>query len=422
MSLPIYVHIPFCRRKCRYCDFSSFAGRDELIGPYVDALVCELGRVAAGLPEPVRRARTIYLGGGTPSLLSPAQLRTVLEAVGGSFPLEARAEVTIEANPGTVDEPWLRAARQAGVNRISLGVQTLDDASLVSLGRIHSAAEAIQSIAMARSAGIPSVGMDLIYGLPGQTLADWQATLEGALALHTDHLSLYALTIEDDTPLGRDIRAGRHAPPDDDVMAVMYQTAERLAGSAGYEHYEISNWARPGHQCRHNLAYWRNEPYLGFGAGAHSSWPASAASGGGAAAAWRRWHNVGDPADYIARLQCGQSPLEGQETLSPAESLWESAFLALRLVHEGIDATTFQTRFGTSPDLVFGGQLGDLVTAGLVERYSRGIRLTDRGRLLSNEVFVRLSPPAGGLETSDKEVAIGRSKQAAPDLPGARSD
>jgi len=291
--LSLYVHIPFCELKCSYCDFNSYAGLEELMAPYVEALAVEarlwsrlLGRPPVG---------TLFLGGGTPSLLPLPMLGRLLEALRDAFPFRPDCETTLEANPGTVDAEYLRGLVALGVDRLSLGVQSFHDDELRALDRLHSASEAEEAYRQARRAGFRSVNLDLIYGLPGQPLERWQATLERAIALGPDHLSLYALTVEEGTKLAHDVARGVAPAPDPDVQADMYEwSSERLA-AAGYEHYEISNWARPGHRCRHNLAYWQCRPYLGLGAGAHSCLP----WGDG----WCRFWDVYSPRRYIQAVE-----------------------------------------------------------------------------------------------------------------------
>ncbi|MFN2225688.1 MAG: radical SAM family heme chaperone HemW, partial [Anaerolineae bacterium] len=260
-DLGLYVHIPFCQSRCRYCDFNTYAGLEGLFETYVRALVREI--TLAG----TARVSSVYIGGGTPTVLPLLSLIQILDAIQAGFDLAADAEVTIEANPGTVEAGTLAALRVRGVNRLSLGVQSFADGELRRLGRIHTAEQAAAGLAAARQAGFDNVSLDLIFGLPGQALADWRFSLECALALEPEHLSLYALSVEAGTPLARDIARGHLPMPDPDLAAEMYEMAAEVNAQAGYQHYEISNWARGwGRQCRHNLIYWRNEPYLGLGA------------------------------------------------------------------------------------------------------------------------------------------------------------
>ncbi len=288
-SLSLYVHIPFCRSKCVYCDFNSYAGQEALIPAYVEALLREAeawsGLCAGATVE------TLFFGGGTPSLVPPAEMKRLMEGLRQRFAIAAEAEVSLEANPESVDFDHLRGLRDLGVNRLSLGVQSFDDEELRFLGRIHSAAEAEAAYGAARQAGFENVGLDLIFGLPQQQLESWQQSLEKAIRLEPEHLSLYALTVEENTPLGRAVAANRAWEPDEDAQAEMYEESEERLEAAGYDHYETSNWAWPGHRCRHNLTYWETRPYLGLGAGAHSYLSGC------------RFANTPLPQDYIELVQ-----------------------------------------------------------------------------------------------------------------------
>lgn len=378
-SLGLYVHIPFCVSKCSYCDFNSYAGLESLFAPYVHALQKEMRDLSGrwgSLP-----VRTIYIGGGTPTVLPPSLLLAVLSACSSYFDVAAGAEVTVEANPGTVDESYLASLRAAGVNRLSLGVQSFDADELRLLGRIHDVEQARCSVRQARMAGFDNVNLDLIFGLPGQRVSTWQATLQQALELAPEHLSLYALTLEEHVPLSRRIARGELPPPDDDLAAEMYELAEAELARAGYVHYEISNWARPGCECRHNLIYWRNQSYLGVGAGAHS-WFAG-----------RRWANVRAPQVYIEQVEATGSPLAESEDISSALEMAETAILGLRLVEEGVDLGTFRARFGVEFADVYGREVAELVDLGLLEVSPARVRLSPRGRLLGNQVFQHFLPP-----------------------------
>jgi oxygen-independent coproporphyrinogen-3 oxidase len=391
----LYLHIPFCRRRCAYCDFFSTDGRGRRIPAYIRALVREIETIgpAGGRPE----AATVYLGGGTPSLLHPGQVGSVLEAVRGSFRLDPDAEISIEANPGTLDAERLRGFRAAGVNRLSLGVQSLDDGELRLLGRIHTAADAERTCAAARRAGWENIGLDLIFGLPGQSPAAWERTLDRALALAPEHFSLYALTLERGTRLARAVRRGALPAPDEDAAAEMYERAGELLAAAGYRQYEISNWARDGASgagarparfprfaSRHNLGYWLNRPYLGFGAGAHG-W-----------AAGRRYANVRDLEKYIARNAAGRArrfPLGPAATrsapLSREEEMRETMWLGLRLTEAGVEREAYRRRFAADYLEIFPKEIDSALRDGLLEGGEEGglLRLTARGRLLGNRVF-----------------------------------
>ncbi|HLZ09573.1 MAG TPA: radical SAM family heme chaperone HemW, partial [Chloroflexota bacterium] len=274
----LYVHVAFCKTKCFYCDFNTYAGLGHLIDDYVNAVVTEIGRLPPELPEiPAHdpfRIGSIFLGGGTPSLLTPNQMGRILDAA-REWDVSSGAEITIEANPDDLSIDYLRTIRQIGVNRLSIGVQSFDDRLLRKLGRRHGAAKAIAAFDLTRRAGFDNVSLDLMFALPGQTLRLWEETVARAIALEPDHLSLYNLTVESGTPFGDWAAAGKLSVPDDDASADMYEVAMDRLGNAGYRHYEISNWARldGGRDLRghHNLRYWRNQPYFGIGAGAHSS-------------------------------------------------------------------------------------------------------------------------------------------------------
>lgn len=388
MAFGLYIHLPFCRARCAYCDFNSSTGLETWFERYAEALIEEMAQASEQhRGQAPRRGQsgpavgTVYLGGGTPTLLPLAVLERILEGAGQAFCLAADAEVSIEANPGTVDAEMLRALRGMGVNRLSLGVQSLDDGELRMLGRIHTAAEAIEAVDGARRAGFDNVNLDLIYGLPGQALSQWKDTLERAVALQPEHLSCYALSVEEGTPLAAEIACGTLPEPDPDLAADMYELAEEWLTAERWGHYEISNWTRGSrHECRHNLGYWRNEPYLGVGAGAHS-W-----------AGRLRWANVAWPPDYAARLLAGQSPVAFEETIGPELEIGETMMMGLRLVEEGVGYERFRGRFGQDLRQRFSAELRELEESGLIAVEADRVRLTPRGRLLGNQAFGRFLP------------------------------
>ena len=375
----LYLHVPFCRARCRYCDFVSYPGQEHLHQAYVRALCQEVGLVGGGgaLGAPVGPP-TLYIGGGTPTVLPPAGLAALLEACSQALDLGA-AEVTVEANPGTVTLETLRALRSLGVNRLSLGVQSFSDQALRLLGRIHTAQEARQAYAWARRAGLPQLNLDMIFGLPGQTLGDWQRDLEGAIVLEPEHLSLYCLTLEEGTSLAQAVERGELPALDEDLAAEMVLWTEERLEAAGYQHYEISNWARPGCWSRHNIAYWRNEDYRGCGVAAHSH------------AGRRRWANTRSLEEYLHALQQGRLPVAEEEELDEATAMGETMMLGLRL-SEGVPHAVFRQRYGVEMAAVYGPILSELVAQGLLEVDGRGVRLTGRGRLLGNQVFGRFLP------------------------------
>jgi len=375
-DIALYIHVPFCRRKCPYCSFVSYDYREADIPLYLSALKNELIRRAGG-----ECIRSIYFGGGTPSLLPAEHIGDLLSAISSLFTVDEAAEITIEANPGTVNEAYLTSIRKLGANRLSLGVQSMNDRELALLGRIHTAAEAREAVRFARSSGFDNLSLDLIYGLPGQTLADWQHSLDEAIAMGPEHLSLYALTLEADTLMWRAIKEGSLPDINPDLSADQYELAEDLLAAQDYGHYEISNWARPGHECRHNLTYWRNLPYLGVGVAAHSCLDG------------HRMANTGSLDKYMADFSGKLSPLlpELDEEIGPELALAETVILRLRL-SEGVYADDIRHRFGIDILTHYGRQVEEMVVAGLMERTDGNIKLTRRGRLLSNEVFWRFLP------------------------------
>ncbi|MBI3968020.1 MAG: radical SAM family heme chaperone HemW [Chloroflexi bacterium] len=389
-SIGLYLHIPFCRTKCHYCDFNAYAGIGHLRESYAAALEREIALLAER--HPGVESGTLFFGGGTPSLMPPELIGRLIERCRERLGLRADAEVTLEANPRTIDLDGLCGLRAAGVNRVSFGVQSLEPEGLRALGRDHSAEDAIVAYEQALAAGIDNVNLDFIYGWPGQTRADWERDLDRMTALRPAHLSLYALTVESGTPLARLVGAGKVSVGDDDLMADLYERAELRLAAAGYRHYEISNWARfplPGPTppgaggggeaalvCEHNLYYWRRDNYLGLGAGAHSLWGR------------RRYSNVLAPAEYVRRLETGADPVVMSEELDDEDVVFETAMLGLRL-DTGLDCEEYVARFGelaaAALDILRGA-----ASDGLVSFEGNVATLTPRGRLLANEVFVRL--------------------------------
>lgn len=387
-GIGLYLHIPFCTSKCGYCDFNSYAGHDHLIPSYTSTLVrdASLWRAAVG----DRTVETVFFGGGTPSLSPVDDMARILEGLGATFAIAHDAEVSLEANPGSLSVEYLRGLRGVGFNRLSIGVQSLHDDELRSLDRQHTAADAREAFRAARAAGFDNVNLDFIYGLPEQPMSRWQRTLEEALAMAPEHLSLYALTIEDGTPLARDVARGRVPAPDADAQADQYEwTQDRLAGE-GYEHYEISNWARPGRRCRHNLIYWQNREYLGLGAGAHSFL-------GGV-----RFSTVLLPNRYIELVDetvaadaAGEPRtmrhVAGVEQITSELAMSDTMILGLRLV-DGVSRGEFRRRHGVEMDAPYGALIEEFAGYGLLDSTPERVVLTRRGRLLSNELFQRLLP------------------------------
>ena len=391
-GIALYVHIPFCKTKCPYCDFNTYQGIEGLIGPYMEALALEIQAWGVALGHP--RVNTVFFGGGTPSYVPAEQIDHVLHTIADAFEVVPGVEITLEANPGDLDGLALARLLEMGVNRLSIGVQSLDDSLLKMLGRRHTGAEALEAYRVARRAGFQSVNLDLMYGLPRQTLGQWKDTLDMVLTLTPPHLSLYCLTLEEGTPLQRWVHEGNVPQPDPDLAADMYTIAQEALERAGYHHYEISNWALPGLEGRHNIAYWLNRPYLGVGPGAHSSLDG------------HRFWDVASPRLYIQRVHSwvnggvgsvatldrdvlqGIGPVDGVEAIGPGLEMAETMMLGLRLL-DGLSIRDFQARFSSDPLALYGPEIRDLGELGLLERADGLLRLTKRGCLLANQVFMR---------------------------------
>lgn len=370
----VYAHFPFCARKCPYCDFNSHAGRDAEMGRYVDALAAEATAWSCHL-----RPRTIFVGGGTPTHAPRDLLARYLAALRLACADAELEEFTIEANPGSLDVAKVRALRAAGVDRVSLGVQSFDDRHLVTLGRVHSAADALRAVEILRREGIERFSLDLILAIPGQTIADQARDLERALDLQPEHVSAYVLTVEEGTAYARMMREGRLPAPDDRRELAHLQLAVAMLTQAGYERYEISNFARPGAACRHNLAYWRSARWIGLGAGAHSH------------AAGRRWKNVDDPAEYAARVEAGRAPIEWAEGGDPERRVFESLMMGLRL-GEGIDLQRLGQAHGIDVHARHAAAIEKHLRGGLLSRDGAVLRLTARGFDLANRVIADFLP------------------------------
>jgi len=412
MAIGLYVHIPFCLHKCGYCDFNSFAGYDRAEqARYVDALLMEMDRWAARPEVAGEEVCTVYVGGGTPTLLEGEQLARVLRGVRERFRLAPDAEVTVEGNPGTVDVEGekLALAFRAGANRLSLGVQARQRHLLERLGRIHDARQVEEAVAAARRAGFHNINLDLMYGLPGQTPAEFRETVAWALALGPNHISAYSLIVEEGTPFYHAYLAGRLRLPPEEAEEQMFREGKALLEAAGFEHYEVSNWARPGYRCRHNLLYWRNEHYLGLGCGAHSflrlaaplenlgpprpGLTASRVQGGsqvetapGLPGQPYRFWNLKHPGAYRAALERGLLPVEAGEVIDRRAEMAETMFMGLRLL-EGVSDARFRARFGVSIAEVYGPEVERLERDGLVEWADGCLRLTPRGLRLGNRVW-----------------------------------
>ncbi len=372
----VYIHIPFCRQKCFYCDFPSFAGRERFMDEYVSALCTEIVHwgqaVKAG--ETWGSPATFYIGGGTPSLLDSRQISRLLSAIAEGFGSIDDKEFTVEANPCSLTEEKLRIMKSFGVNRLSIGVQTFDDACLKRIGRLHTASEARNAIKLARQAGICNISADLMYGLPGETLKQLQDDLKEMLSLNPKHISVYGLQLEEGTVLYRQMEMGRLELPSEEETEAMYDLIADSLPAAGYQRYEISNYALQGFESQHNMSYWQDVPYIGLGAGAHSYWQGA------------RYENPADIKGYINRIESENFSWQLEEQLGQKQHMEEFCFLALR-TRGGISSSAFRQCFGQEIDDVYANVLQELQSDGLVEVDKEGVRLTSLGMKLGNRVF-----------------------------------
>ena len=399
-TFELYIHIPFCVRKCGYCDFLSFPAGSDVQKRYLEALKTEIretgerlcgpdlcserGRPVNGLqgewnPEKIS---SIFIGGGTPSVLTGDQIAGVMDAVRESFSVQSDAEITIEANPGTLDPEKLHRFRAAGINRISIGCQSMHDRELIRMGRIHSHAEFLQSYQWARQAGFDNINVDLIAALPGQTLADWRDTLHTAAALGPEHISAYNLILEEGTPFYE--QRDSLDLPDEDTERAMYEETASILSAYGYRQYELSNYAKPGMACRHNEGYWTGIPYLGLGLGAASFRPADETE-----PHMIRYNNTSDLQQYLRAAETQESRIDSStiERLSQPDCMAEFMILGLRMT-EGISRAEFRRRFDREADQVYGGIIRKYQDAGLLQCEEDRIFLTGRGRSLANVVMM----------------------------------
>ncbi len=386
MSLGVYIQVPFCQTKCTYCNFHTGVVSPARYEPYAHAVCREIRGYrelyeasGIGLPESFANATvdTVYIGGGTPSLLNPEHLMLMLKAIRETFSCDLE-EITLEADPETIDEEKARAWAAARINRVSFGLQSFSDQELKAAGRMHRRADIYRAMPILRAAGIANLSFDLIAGLPHQTRGSWRASVEELLALAPEHVSVYMLEVDEGSRLGLEIlqqgkRYSAGAVPTDDEMAEFYELACAALGEAGYHHYEISNWAKPGFESRHNLKYWRREHYLGFGAGAHSF------------SGTERWANAHDAAVYAAAIEQGRLPAEQKEIVTREQALDEELFLGLRQL-KGIDVARIEKDYGVA----LMGRFDPLASAGLIEREGSVVRLAPARLSVSNEVFVEL--------------------------------
>ena len=388
----LYIHVPFCKTKCPYCDFNTYQGIESQMGTYLEAVTSELRLWGNALGQP--RVRTVFFGGGTPSYLPNGDIAAILDAASQSFAIDGGAEITIEGNPGDLDADACKGLLRQGVNRLSIGVQSLDNGLLQLLGRRHSADGAVEAFHTAREAGFDNVNLDLMYGLPHQTLAQWEDTITRLSGLSPQHISLYALTLEEGTPMHLWANQGKIPGPDPDLAADMYEMAQQALSGSGYHHYEISNWSLPGLESRHNLIYWRNESYLGVGPGAHSR-----------LGEYRFW-TVLAPREYAERSSCwGQAgsgqwgefgeeelqkarTVEGWELIDGSTACAETMFLGLRLL-DGLELGEASVSVGQDLAARYRAEIEDLLALGLLRRDDDTIRLDEKAYLIANQVFTR---------------------------------
>jgi oxygen-independent coproporphyrinogen-3 oxidase len=374
--LSLYIHVPFCVKKCRYCGFYSTSYAPGRADEFLSGLIHEAEMYRNDFSQ--QPFSSIYIGGGTPTVLSPSQFGQLVRVIREHFPIEDNVEFSVEANPYTVTSEKLPFLLAQGVNRLSLGVQSFSDEILQILGRLHTGEQAADAFRLARIAGFRNIGIDLIYGIPGQTATHWEETLDAAIALRPEHVSVYSLSLDEGSQFLREAEAGRLTMPVDEVIAAMYERAVIKLNNAGYGRYEISNFALPGHECRHNMNYWDRGEYLGLGPGAWSF-----ISG-------RRYANISDTTEYAQRLSNGRSAIDTQETIGPELSARETIFLGLRTM-KGLDLLRFEQEYGADLLRRLEKNAAPLRDAGLLRMTEGRLRFTDRGILLSNEALARLS-------------------------------
>ena len=388
----LYVHVPFCKTKCPYCDFNTYQGIENLIEPFLPAITSEITCWGDALAYPP--VKSVFFGGGTPSYLPPGDIERILVAIQSSFQVDPTAEISIEANPGDLDEAACAGILNQGVNRLSIGVQSLDNDLLNLLGRRHQASEAVEAFQSARQAGFDNVNLDLMYGLPNQSMEQWQKTLSSLIELTPEHISLYALTIEEGTPMHRWAAEGKIPEPDSDLAADMYQHAREVLAEAGYHHYEISNWSLPDRACEHNLVYWENGPYLGVGPGAHSRlgdyrfWTVLSPRDYNTKAATWADSGVQPLADLVEIALQGIPTLGGWEHLSLETTCSETMFLGLRLL-DGLNLSEASAIAGTDLAKKFQTPIQECLNLGLLEQDGDCLRLTMQTYLVANQAFTR---------------------------------
>ena len=377
MKIGLYIHIPFCLQKCFYCDFPSHANLESLYQPYVAALCREISGIGGVLTDHI--VDTIYIGGGTPTILPAECLKELLIAVQKNIVIDSNAEISIEANPGTVDMEKLFVLKAGGINRISFGVQSFSDSLLARIGRIHSAAQAIEAVNMAKEAGIGNINIDLMYGLPGQSIEQLQKSILQAAKLNVTHISAYGLKVEEGTAFATMQQQGKLLLPEEEVDEAMYEMTTQLLPEEGFLRYEISNFAKKGYECRHNLKYWQYEPYIGVGAAAHSFWQKE------------RLANVSNVAKYVEVIENGKLPLDHKERPEGSSAMAEYIFLALRTV-EGLVIQRFNQYFKVDFFQIYNDRVSALVSKGLIKVTKEHIYLTPIGMKYGNIVFSTFLP------------------------------
>ncbi|MEW5974872.1 MAG: radical SAM family heme chaperone HemW [Acidobacteriota bacterium] len=383
-ALGVYVHVPFCATKCDFCHFSSGVYSQKLIDPYFQAVRQEIRNCAEILHSlnvhPIKGplcVDSVYIGGGTPTLVPPQHLGEIMRVLRETFELAPETETTLEANPGTLDADKISWYRDMGVNRISMGVQSFQDDLLRAIGRSHSVADAVETYSLLRSEGFSNISLDLIAGLPGQTAVHWEQNLDAVCHLRPDHLSLYLLEIHERTRFGKRYREdGSNGLPAEEEVEEFYLRAVQNLASAGYHHYEISNFSRPGRESQHNLKYWTDQPYLGFGCSAHSYLS-------------KRWSNQAQPSRYVEEIRQNGQAVESCLELSVAQRVEETLFLGLRL-SRGVNLRSFRSRFGFDLRDRLSGVIGSLQHGALIQLEDDWLRLTTKGFLVSNEVLTEL--------------------------------
>jgi oxygen-independent coproporphyrinogen III oxidase len=389
-ALTIYVHIPFCIQKCGYCDFNAYLYRYDTARAYLAALRREITHAAAERAWTKYAVPSIYFGGGTPSTLAPEALTSLIGVIGDSFPVQTNAEITVEVDPGTIDLAGLEALRAGGFNRVSIGVQAFDDGLLSTLDRQHAAADARCALTWARRAGFTDLNLDLMFGLPGQSMAAWKRSLQEALVFAPTHISVYGLTIEERTPFYRRQQLGQLTLPDEEVQVAMFEGAEQSLTAAGYVHYEISNYALRGWRSRHNLHYWQHGEYLGFGAGAHAYLDGY------------RTENERLPGRYIRSIVERGSAVCTSERIDRERRMREGLMVGLRL-REGIDLEAFAHNYGVPLETVYAAPIAELRRAGYLQLTDGHLRLSDRGRLVADAVLALLVAAEGEATSSPPE-------------------